>query len=311
MKIVCLDAQTLGKDADLSVFCNFGEFVSFDKTAKDERIQRLNGADVVLTNKVVIDKDVIDATNLKLICVTATGTNNVDLQYAKTKGIVVKNVAGYSTNSVAQQTFATLLALLNNIKFYDNYVQTGEWIKSDIFTNLDAPIFELAGKNFGVIGLGEIGQNVAKIATAFDANVFYYSTSGANNNSNFKRLELDEMLKTCDVISIHAPLNEKTRNLIGENELKKIKNGAILLNFGRGGIVDEIAVAKIIDEKNLHFGTDVLEIEPMMANHPLLNVKNKQNLIITPHLAWGSVEARATLIAKVASNIENFIKKQE
>lgn len=309
MKIVCLDASTLGSDVDLSVFERFGEFKSYDKTANEQTILRLKDADIVITNKVIIDKDVMDATNLKLICISATGMNNVDLDYAKAKNIVVKNVAGYSTNSVAQHTFACLLALLNRIKFYDDYVQGGEWVKSDIFTNLDRSIGEISGKNFGVIGLGEIGRSVARIAAAFGANVSYYSTSGANDNGEFKRLNLDELLKSCDIVSVHAPLNEKTRNLISYKELNLMKEGAVLMNFGRGGIVDETALAKAIDERNLMACIDVLESEPMRENHPLLNIKNKENLIITPHVAWASKEAREKLINLIVKNIENFIKE--
>ena len=307
MKIVCLDAATLGSDVNLDVFGQFGEFVSFETTAANERVERLKGADVVITNKVVIDKDVMDASNLKLICISATGMNNVDLAHAAAKGIAVKNVAGYSTASVVQHTFACLFALTNRIKFYDNYAQSGEWAKSEIFTNLDRSIGEIASKSFGVIGLGEIGRGVARIAAAFGANVSYYSTSGANANAEFKRLNLDELLSGCDIVSIHAPLNEKTRNLIGERELNLMKEGAILMNFGRGGIVDENAVVRAIDGRNLRFASDVLETEPMRADHPLLNIKNKENLILTPHVAWGSLEARKRLISLIVKNIEEFI----
>ena len=307
MKIVCLDAATLGSDVNLDVFEQFGEFVSFETTAAAERIERLKGADVVITNKVVIDKEAMDASNLKLICISATGMNNVDLAYAAVKGIAVKNVAGYSTASVVQHTFACLFALTNRIKFYDNYAQSGEWAKSEIFTNLDRSIGEIAGKSFGVIGLGEIGRGVARIAAAFGARVSYYSTSGANANAEVKRQNLDELLSGCDIVSIHAPLNEKTRNLIGERELNLMKEGAILMNFGRGGIVDENAVARAIDGRNLRFAADVLETEPMHADHPLLNIKNKENLILTPHVAWASFEARQRLVAMIAENIKEFL----
>ena len=308
MRIVCLDAATLGSDVNLDVFGQFGEFKSYQTTAANERVERLNGADVVITNKVVIDKETMDASNLKLICISATGMNNVDLAYAATKGIAVKNVAGYSTASVVQHTFACLFALTNRIKFYDNYAQSGEWAKSEIFTNLDRSIGEIAGKSFGVIGLGEIGRGVARIAAAFGANVSYYSTSGANANAEFKRLNLDELLSSCDIVSIHAPLNEKTRNLIGERELNLMKEGAILMNFGRGGIVDENAVVRAIDGRNLRFASDVLETEPMRADHPLLNIKNKENLILTPHVAWASFEARERLVAMIVENIKEFLK---
>ena len=309
MKIVCLDAATLGSDVNLDVFRQFGEFVSFETTAAAERIERLKGADVVITNKVIIDKEAMDSSNLKLICISATGMNNVDLAHAASKGIAVKNVAGYSTASVVQHTFACLFALTNRIKFYDNYAQSGEWAKSEIFTNLDRSIGEIAGKSFGVIGLGEIGRGVARIAAAFGAGVSYYSTSGANANAEFKRQNLDELLGGCDIVSIHAPLNEKTRNLIGERELNLMKEGALLMNFGRGGIVDESAVARAIDGRNLRFASDVLETEPMRADHPLLNIKNKENLILTPHVAWASFEARQRLVAMIAENIKEFLNR--
>ena len=307
MKIVCLDADTLGKDANLELFKEFGEFVSYSITKPEQTIERLQGADVVITNKVLITDEVMANTNLKLICVSATGINNIDANAAKERGIPVKNVAGYSTNSVVQQTFASLLALTNAVSYYGTYGTNGEWVKSEIFTNLDRPISEIAGKEFGIIGLGTIGKKVALIAESFGAKVRYYSTSGTNTNNEYVRVSLDSLLKTCDIISIHAPLNDKTANLIGEEELSKMKNGAMLMNFGRGGIVDENALAKAIDEKNLKVALDVLEIEPMIENHPLLSVKNKENLIITPHIAWASNEARATLVELVAKNIKDFI----
>ena len=308
MKLVCLDAATLGSDVNLDVFRQFGEFVSYQTTAVDERIERLKGADVVITNKVVIDKAVMEATNLKLICISATGMNNVDLEHAKAKNIAVKNVAGYSTASVVQHTFALLFELTNRIKFYDEYVKSGEWVKSEIFTYLGADISEIAGKEFGIIGLGKIGRGVAAVARAFGANVSYYSTSGANKNSEFKQKSLDELLRSSDIISIHAPLNEKTRNLLGINEINLLRDNAIVLNLGRGGIVDETAMARAIDERNLRFGTDVLECEPMSENSPFLKVKNRANLVITPHVAWGSLEARKRLISLIVKNIEEFIK---
>lgn len=311
MKIVCLDADTLGNDVDLdSVFGKFGEFVSYNMTDETQTIQRLQNADIVLTNKVLITKDVIAKTNLKLICVTATGVNNIDLVAAKEANIPVKNVAGYSTNSVVQQTFANILAIRNSTSYYENYGKNSDgWAKSPIFVNLDKPIFELSGKKFCVVGLGTIGLEVAKVAQAFGCEVSYYSTSGNNSNSNFKRVSFDEVLKS-DIISIHAPLNENTKNLFNSKALNQLKDGAMLVNSGRGGIVDEEYMAKLIDEREIYFITDVLEKEPIVANHPLLKVKNKDRLMITPHIAWASVEARRKLIELSAKNIEDFIKDQ-
>ncbi|WP_086255923.1 D-2-hydroxyacid dehydrogenase [Campylobacter vicugnae] len=309
MKIVCLDADTLGNDVDLdAVFGKFGEFVSYNMTEANQTVQRLQNADIVLTNKVLITKDVIAQTNLKLICVTATGVNNIDLEAAKEANIPVKNVAGYSTNSVAQQTFANILALRNSTSYYENYGKNSDgWAKSPIFVNLDRPIFELSGKRFCVVGLGTIGLEIAKIAQAFGCDVCYYSTSGNNSNSEFKRVSFKEALQ-CDIISIHAPLNENTKNLFDANALNQLKDGAMLVNSGRGGIIDEEKIAQIIDEREIYFVTDVLEKEPIRADHPLLKVKNKDRLMITPHIAWASVEARKKLIELSAKNIEDFIK---
>ncbi|WP_086228305.1 D-2-hydroxyacid dehydrogenase [Campylobacter sp. P0109] len=309
MKIVCLDADTLGNDVDLdAVFGKFGEFVSYNMTEANQTVQRLQNADIVLTNKVLITKDVIAQTNLKLICVTATGVNNIDLEAAKEANIPVKNVAGYSTNSVAQQTFANILAIRNSTSYYENYGKNSDgWAKSPIFVNLDRPIFELSGKRFCVVGLGTIGLEIAKIAQAFGCDVCYYSTSGNNSNSKFKRVSFKEALQ-CDIISIHAPLNENTKNLFDANALNQLKDGAMLVNSGRGGIIDEEKIAQIIDEREIYFVTDVLEKEPIRADHPLLKVKNKDRLMITPHIAWASVEARKKLIELSAKNIEDFIK---
>ena len=309
MKIVCLDADTLGNDVDLdAVFGKFGEFVSYNMTEANQTVQRLQNADIVLTNKVLITKDVITQTNLKLICVTATGVNNIDLEAAKKANIPVKNVAGYSTNSVAQQTFANILALRNSTSYYENYGKNSDgWAKSPIFVNLDRPIFELSGKKFCVVGLGTIGLEIAKIAQAFGCDVCYYSTSGNNSNSEFKRVSFKEALQ-CDIISIHAPLNENTKNLFDANALNQLKDGTMLVNSGRGGIIDEEKIAQIIDEREIYFVTDVLEKEPIRADHPLLKVKNKDRLMITPHIAWASVEARKKLIELSAKNIEDFIK---
>lgn len=309
MKIVCLDADTLGNDVDLdAAFGKFGEFISYNMTDASQTIKRLQGADIVLTNKVLITKDVIAQTSLKLICVTATGVNNIDLEAAKEANIPVKNVAGYSTNSVAQQTFANILALRNSTSYYENYGKNSDgWAKSPIFVNLDRPIFELSGKKFCVVGLGTIGLEIAKIAQAFGCDVCYYSTSGNNLNPNYKKVNFDEALK-CDIISIHAPLNENTKNLFDANALNQLKDGAMLVNSGRGGIIDEEKIAQIIDEREIYFVTDVLEKEPIRADHPLLKVKNKDRLMITPHIAWASVEARKKLIELSAKNIEDFMK---
>ena len=244
--------------------------------------------------------------NLKLICVAATGMNNVDLEAAKKHNIVVKNVAGYSTDSVIQHTFSMLFYLMGHSRYYDEVVKDGTYSRSPIFTDVSHPFFEIKGKKWGIIGLGAIGRGVATIANAFGAEVSYYSTSGVNRTEDYQRENLSTILETCDIVTIHAPLNEKTNNLLGYEELKTCKDGAIVLNLGRGGIINEEAVAKILDEQNIVFGLDVLTKEPMRENHPLLAIKNKDNLYISPHIAWTSVEARDRLITATIENIKQF-----
>ena len=307
MKIVILDRATLGFDVDISVFEKYGTVISYDFTKKEETQDRIKDADIVLTNKVLITKEHMDNSNIQLICITATGMNNVDLEYAKIKKIEVKNVAGYSTSSVVQVGFSMIFYFVQKLNYYKNYVDQGKWQKSDIFTHIDKPFFELDGKKVGIIGLGEIGRNFAKKAKAFDCEVMYYSTSGRNSNSEYKQVSLDELLKTCDIITIHAPLNDDTKDLLNYENMKNIKDGAILLNLGRGGIINEADLAKIIDEKEIYCGIDVVSVEPILDSNPLLSVKNNEQLLLLPHIGWSSVEARNRLIEMVAQNIEDFI----
>ena len=310
MKIVFLDAKTVGNDIDLNIFKQFGDFIAYQTTKKEDVINRVKDANIVITNKVIIDKDVIDNTpNLKLICVAATGYNNIDVEYAKSKGIAITNVAGYSTESVVQHTFALLFYLLEHLKYYDEYVKSGEYAKSDIFTHLGKPFWEINGKTWGIIGLGTIGRRVAKVAESFGAKVIYTSTSGVERKEDYPKVELDELLKLSDIVSIHAPLNDKTKNLITYEKIKLMKPHAILLNLGRGGIVNETDLAKAIDENLIGgVGLDVLEKEPIHKDNPLLKIKNKDRLFITPHIAWTSIEARKKLIKEIAENIKSFLE---
>ena len=302
MKIVFLDALTLG-DVDFDRFKNLGEVKIYEITKKDETIERVKDADIVVTNKVVIDKKVMDNSNIKFIQIAATGMNNVDLEYAKKKGIIVKNVAGYSTKSVIQHTFSLVLGLLNRVCYFDEYVRK-EYPNSEIFTHI-VDWFEIDGKTWGIIGLGEIGRGVGKLAKSFGAEVIYYSTSGKNDNKEFKRVSLEELLSKSDIISIHAPLNENTKNLLNKDNLNLIKNGAILVNVGRGGIINEDDLAEILKEKDIFVGLDVFSKEPINKDNPLLKFKNKT--LLTPHIAWTSKEAREKLMDKIYENIKNFV----
>ncbi len=313
MKIVVLDTDTLGQVKGLDKLSTFGEVVYYPfTTSESETIERITGAQIVLTNKVKITQRVVDESpTLELVCVTATGTNNIDFEATNKAGIIVKNVSGYSTNSVTQHTFAMLFYLIEHLPYYDEYVQRGGYAKSEIFTNLKKPFWEIKGKKIGIIGLGTIGQQVATIATAFGATVQYYSTTGKNNNDIYKRVELKELLETSDVVSIHAPLTEKTNNLISTKELSYMKESAILLNTGRGGIVDESALANALDEHKIAgAGIDVLSEEPINSNNPLLKIKEKYKLLITPHIAWSSQEAREELVELTVKNINDFLKNK-
>ncbi|MFT6985032.1 MAG: lactate dehydrogenase-like 2-hydroxyacid dehydrogenase [Psychromonas sp.] len=306
MKIVLLDALTLG-DSDLSMLNILGEFSAYPVTENEQRLVHIADNEVIITNKVIIDKATIDANpQLKLICIAATGTNNVDLIAAEKAGVVVKNVSGYSTESVAQSTFSMLLQLIHQSRYYDHYTQSKAWCDSPTFTHIEKPFFEIKGKRWGIIGMGAIGQRVAEIAQVFGCELCYYSTSGKNTEQAIRQVDLHTLLSSCDIISIHAPLNGQTENLIDEKALTLVKKGAVILNLGRGGIIDELAMAKALDHSELYHGTDVLAIEPMQQDHPYFSVQAQSRLLITPHIAWASAQARATLMNEIVKNIESL-----
>lgn len=312
MKLVFLDVKTMGDIPNLSLLETFGNVTYYQTTRPDQTLGRIQDADIVITNKVVLDQSIIDqCPSLKLICVAATGTNNVDKVAAEKRGIPVKNAMDYSTQSVTQGTFSILFHLLVNIPYFDQYVKGGEYAKTDIFTHFGKGFWQLSGKRFGIIGLGAIGRQVAKVADAFGAEVVYYSTSGQNNDQPYRRLELDEFLRTADVVSIHAPLNEKTTNLMNYDRLKAMKPSAILINVGRGGIVNEADLARALDEKLIAgAGIDVFTQEPINPQNPLLHVQNKDRLVLSPHVTWASIEARTLLMEKVGRTIDEFLAKR-
>ncbi len=306
-KIVILDGKTLG-ELDFTKLREFGELAYYDTTKPEEVVERIKDANIVLTNKVVLNENNLkEAKNLELICETATGFNNIDIVYAKNNNIAVTNVAGYSTNTVAQHTFATVLSLYDKLSYYDNYVKSGDYAKSGLFTNVSKPFYELEGKTWGIIGFGAIGKRVAKIAEVFGVNVIYYSTSGKNSNSEYKRVDFKELLDQSDIISIHAPLNKDTQGLINYDALKNMKKSSILVNMGRGPIVVEADLAKALDEELIAGAAlDVFEVEPIKEDNPLISIRNKENLVVTPHIAWASVEARVRLFEEVINNIKAF-----
>lgn len=306
--IVILDAATLGIDLDLTPLNQFGDVTIYQSTSNQELESHAGKADIIILNKLNIrEPEFKKLPNLKLICLTATGYNNIDILKAKEYGVVITNVIGYSTNSVAQHTFSMLLYQMQHLKYYDNYIKNKKYSENKSFTNIERSWNEISGKNWGIIGMGNIGHQVAKIGSAFGANMFYTSLSGVKREESYKELTLKELLKKCDIISIHAPLNSKTENLISNKEFQYVKKNLIILNLGRGGIINEAALANAIDT-DLIAGAciDVLTSEPVKPENPLVNIIKKEKLFITPHIAWASIEARNSVITEICENIIAF-----
>ena len=313
MRIVFMETDTMGDDVDYSPFYNLGEVVKYNKSEPEYNQERVRDADVIVVNKIPMNEETLrDAQHVKLICLTATGTNTVDFDYVRKRNIAVTNVKGYSTQSVIQHTFALLFYVYEKLSYYDQFVKSGEYAASDIFSNFDIKFNELFGKTWGIIGLGEIGRGVAKVAEAFGCRVIYYSTSGNNSNSLWERVEFDALLNQSDIISIHAPLNSATEYLIDEDALKKMKKTAVLLNLGRGNIIREEALLKALETGEIAgAGLDVISAEPMLPDNPLLKIKDSTKLIITPHIAWATVEARRRCLYEVYENMVSYLRGEE
>lgn len=308
MKIVFLDVKTIGEDIDLSGYDELGEVVKYDFSSNEEVPERVKDADVIVLNKVQINEATIGtAENLKLVCVTATGTNNLDKDYLAKQNIEWRNVAGYSTESVAQHTFAMLFYLLEKLSYYDKYVKEERYVNDTIFTHFAERFHQIQGKTWGIIGLGNIGKRVADIAKAFGAKVIYYSTSGINNQEGYTRVDFDTLLETSDIVSVHAPLTKETEGLMNRRAFEKMKSSAIFLNLGRGAIVVEEDIADALESGQIAAaGLDVLAVEPMAENNPLLRIKDSKKLLITPHIAWASVEARTNLMNIILEQIKEW-----
>ncbi len=304
MKIVFLDAGTMGKSS-LAPIEREGELTAWPNSTPDEALRRVGECDVLIVNKIKVNDRLLEAApRLRLVCEAGTGINNIDVEACSRHGVAVRNVAGYSTDSVVQETFMHILNLLGNGAYFDNVVKSGAYSRSGLFTDYSRPFVEMAGKTLGIIGLGAIGTKVAKIGTAFGMKVIYYSTSGTNHNTEYPSVPLDRLMREADVISVHAPYNERTAGLVGERELRMMKPKAIIVNMGRGGIVVEDALAKVIDEGVIGGAAlDVYSVEPIPADHPLLHTRHPERLSLTPHIAWASVEARERLIQSIADNI--------
>lgn len=304
MKIVFLDAATMG-DVSFAPIESLGELVLYDNSTPEQAIERVSDCDVLIINKIKVDRVLIDsALSLKLICEAATGVNNIDLEYAAQKGIPVRNAVGYSTDSVVQATFMHILSLAGNAHYFDKAVKSGSYSSSGLFTDVTVNWNELAGKTIGIIGLGNIGSRVAKVAEAFGMRVVYYSTSGTSHCKDYPSLPIEELLKISDIVTIHAPLNEKTCGLLDSGRLRLMKSNAILVNMGRGGIVDEAALVEAVDSGCIAGAAfDVFSSEPLPADSPLLKSSHPERFRFSPHIAWASVEARERLVSQIATNI--------
>ena len=313
MKIVVLERNSLGDDIDLAQFEKLGELEVYSQSSPEDTPEKVKDADVVIVNKVPMNAQTLKgADRLKMIAITATGYNIIDKAYTDSKGIAVANVGGYSTDSVAQHTFAMALYLIEQLDYYDKYVKSGEYVKSDIFCHIDRRIRELAQKTWGIIGLGAIGKRVAQIAEAFGCKVIYYSTSGKNTNSAYESVSLDELLGRSDVVSIHAPLNAATENMMNLERFRKMKSDAILINVARGPIVNERDLVTALNEGLIGgAGLDVISAEPMKAGNPLLEIQDSSKLIVTPHIAWATREARIRLMDEAYLNIEAFLRGEK
>ncbi|MDO4188947.1 MAG: D-2-hydroxyacid dehydrogenase [Lachnospiraceae bacterium] len=313
MKIVALEIKNIGEDISTDMFKEFGEFETYLNSKPEEMPERCKGADVIIVNKLPVNEETIgDIDTLKVVLITATGFDNLDMPYLKSRGIKVCNVKGYSTDSVAQHTFALLFYVYEKLRSYDDFVKSGDYSKYDIFTCFDEPFNELTGKVWGIVGLGAIGRRVAKIATAFGCDVVYYSTSGKNSNNDYEQVDFDKLLEISDIISIHSPLNEKTKYLFNAETFKKMKKSAVLINVGRGPIINDRDLTDALKNDEIAAAAlDVLEKEPMAADSPYFEITDSRKLFITPHIAWATKEARERLMMETYRNLKAIVEDAE
>ena len=309
MKLVILERNSVGTDVDVSCFEKFGEVTCYPNTVAANTAERVKDADIILANKAPLNESTLkDAPNVKLICLLATGFDNVDLAYCRSRGIKVTNVINYCTSTVAQHTLLLALALSEKIAFYDDYVKSGAYSAQDRFSNFDRTFYDLEGKTWGIIGMGTIGRRVAGLAQAFGCRVIFYSASGKSTCTDYERVEFDTLLQESDILSLHCPLSDRTRGLINKDALSKMKETAILVNVARGPVVDTRALCDaLVTDRIAGAGLDVLEQEPMAKDNPLARIKDSSKLIITPHMAWASLESRTRLVDEVVKNIEAFL----
>ena len=313
MKIVILERGSVGDDVSVDCLKDLGETVIYHNTVAGEVEERVKEADIIIANKAPLNRETLkDAASLKMICEFATGFENVDLEYCREKGIRVANVVDYSTAAVAQHTFALCFYVLEKLHHYDHYVKSGEYAAQTRFSNFDIPFTELDGKVWGIVGMGNIGRRVAKIAEAFGCKVIFYSASGNSTCTDYERVDLDTLLQKSDFLSLHCPLSDKTRKLIDLDALKKMKKTSILINVARGPVVDDEALYTALTQHLIAgAGLDVTGTEPMKESNPLSKIMDSNRLIITPHLAWASIEARNRVVEETYKNIKAFYEGVE
>lgn len=309
MKIVLLERNSAGTDVPVDCFTELGEVSIYPNTVTTAEVaERAKDADIIVCNKAPMREESLkDCPNVKLICELATGFDNCDLAYCKSRGIQVRNVVDYSTDMVAQHTFTLALALSQKLPHYDNYVKSGAYAAQDRFSNFDLPFYELAGKTWGIVGMGNIGRRVAKIATAFGCKVIFHSITGTSTCTDYPRVDKDTLLAESDFLSLHCPLSDLSRSFIDRDALTKMKKTAILINVARGPVVNNHDLYEALNAGEIQAaGLDVIEKEPITADNPLSQIMDSNKLIITPHLAWASVEARTRCVQGVYENIRTF-----
>ncbi len=313
MKIVILERNSVGLDTSVDEISAFGDVISYPNTTAVDVKEKIKDAEIIIANKAPLNEETLEnAPDVRLICEFATGYDNVDLAYCKSRGIKVANVVNYSTDAVAQHTFALCFYVLEKLRHYDEYVKSGAYAAQDRFSNFDIPFTELSGKTWGIVGMGNIGRKVAGIARAFGCRVIFYSASGQSTCTEFERVDFDILLNESDFLSLHCPLSEKTRNLINLEALKKMKKSAILVNVARGPVVnDEDLYIALTEGYIAGAGLDVTGTEPMKESNPLSKIKDSNKLIITPHLAWASTEARRRCVSETCKNIEAFLNGRD
>lgn len=313
MKLVVLERNSVGTDVDVSCFEKFGEVEYYPNTVAENTAERVKDADIIISNKAPMNESTLkDAPNVKLICLFATGFDCVDLAYCKSRGIKVANVVNYSTAAVVQHTILLALALEEKLAFYDDYVKSGAYAAQDRFSNFDRTFGELDGKIWGIVGMGNIGRRVAKVAQALGCKVIFYSASGKSSCTEYERVEFEELLAQSDILSLHCPLSDRTKGLMNGEAFSKMKQTAILVNVARGPVVDTQALYEALTTGQIAAaGLDVLENEPIAKDDPLAGITDSTKLIITPHMAWASKEARERLVGEVMENIRAFLDGEE